>query len=156
MLFACAWVQAGYGLPAGFDSTDARPPTQVEREYQLQRGPGHGRGLMSAAAVDPRARAGLSTSSAFTAAGADGIESGCDYDSGSDDEAGAAPTAPAPLASPSELTTSRLAAEGMPTLDVRQAGELASLMLFICVVGQPLIFAHVNGFSIIGFEAPSR
>jgi hypothetical protein len=29
-------------------------------------------------------------------------------------------------------------------------------MLFICVVGQPLIFAHVNGFSIIGFEAPSR
>jgi hypothetical protein len=86
VLFACAWVQAGYGLPAGFDSTDARPPTQVEREYQLQRGPGHGRGLMSAAAVDPRARAGLSTSAAFTAAGADGIEPGCDYDSGSDDE----------------------------------------------------------------------
>jgi hypothetical protein len=44
----------------------------------------------------------------------------------------------------------------MPTLDVRQAGELTSLMLFICVVGQPLIFAHVNGFSLIGFEAPSR
>ena len=155
-LFALAWVRAGYGLPAGFDSADARPPTQAEREYQLQRGPGHGRGVTPASTVDPRARAGLASAQAFTSAGADGDEYGYDDDLSSDDEAGAGCAAPMLLASPAELTPARLFADGLPTLDVRRAGELASLMLFICVVGQPLVFAHVNGFSIIGFEAPSR
>ena len=43
-----------------------------------------------------------------------------------------------------------------PTLYVRQAHATASLLLFICVLGQPLVFAHVNGFTIHGFVAPER
>jgi hypothetical protein len=155
--FARAWESAGYALPAGFDSADARPPTVAEREYQLQRGPGHGRGLAAIAVVDAQTRAGLAPPAAEALALAEAGERLTHEDESDDDsETLDAPQAPVMLASPSELTVARLASEGPPTVDVRAAGEAASLLIFICVVGQPLIYAHVNGFSIIGFEAPSR
>ena len=43
-----------------------------------------------------------------------------------------------------------------PVLDVRQASEAMSLLIFVCVLAQPLVFAHVNGFSIHGVVAPHR
>lgn len=45
----------------------------------------------------------------------------------------------------------------MSTVDIRRARETASLLLlFISVVGQPLVYAHMNGFSIAGITSPTR
>jgi hypothetical protein len=41
-------------------------------------------------------------------------------------------------------------------LDVRTAIETASVLLFVSVLVQPLIYAHVNGFTVVGMAPPAR
>lgn len=44
----------------------------------------------------------------------------------------------------------------MCTVDIRTARETASVLLFICVIGQPLVYAHANGFSISAVLSHTR
>ena len=43
-----------------------------------------------------------------------------------------------------------------PTLDIRQATDASVLLVFISVLMAPLVFAHLNGFTVIGVELPER
>ena len=44
----------------------------------------------------------------------------------------------------------------LPTLDVRAATEAAVLLVFVSVLLQPLVYGHVNGFTMYGVVLPAR
>ena len=60
------------------------------------------------------------------------------------------------LTSQGEICAPPFKETSVTTLDIREATDAASLIIFISVVAQPLIYAHVNGYTIIGFESPLR
>ena len=41
-------------------------------------------------------------------------------------------------------------------VDVRAASDAAVILVFVCVLVQPLVYAHVNGFTVMGAELPRR
>ena len=41
-------------------------------------------------------------------------------------------------------------------LDFRTASEASAVLIFICVLIQPLVLAHVNGFSVVGLHLPAE
>ena len=41
-------------------------------------------------------------------------------------------------------------------LDIREAGEAAVILMLVSVLLQPVIFAHVNGFTVLGMNLPAR
>ena len=43
-----------------------------------------------------------------------------------------------------------------PTVDLRYATELVSALILVCIIGQPLVYAHVNGFTLLGVATPTR
>ena len=43
-----------------------------------------------------------------------------------------------------------------PTIDVRSASEFGVFLIFISVLLQPLVLAHVDGFTMYGMELPAR
>ena len=45
-------------------------------------------------------------------------------------------------------------AAALPLLDLREMTEAASLLVFVSVLLQPLVYAHVNGFTIHGVLLP--
>ena len=53
-------------------------------------------------------------------------------------------------------TQSSTGATSPPILDIRVATAAAVMLICVSVLAQPLIFAHVNGFSTIGVELPQR
>ena len=143
--FARAWSAQGHPVPKGFDAADGQPPDQQSRAYQNVRGPGTGTPVESVQDSDERLRAGLIPESCPVEDGR-GSESETDSPGGQTDSETDLGWTPA--------TVDDLA--GAPHLDVRRSGAMASLLLLVCVLGQPLVFAHVNGFTVHGFEAPSR
>lgn len=64
-----------------------------------------------------------------------------------------------PLAADGAPRTRWLHAPGgesqLPTLDVRAATEAAVLLVFVSVLLQPLVYAHVNGFTMYGVVLPA-
>ena len=171
-----------YGnVPSGYLSLDCRPPDAASRIYQTVRGPGDGRqvrnvqpltlsnGLIrvrpNGAIVSLEAQldldddepepsapsSDLPTGRAVTgreaitnsqqgacrpsaAIGSQGLEA-------ADDPSGHG-TPPSPFTPhPDQL------------VDLRTASETMAAVLFICVLGQPLVLAHLNGFTAIGLHA---
>ena len=49
-----------------------------------------------------------------------------------------------------------LTAPHVSALDVRTAAGTASVLLFVSVLVQPLVYAHVNGFTVVGIIPPAR
>ena len=45
---------------------------------------------------------------------------------------------------------------GAPVTSVAVAAENVAMIALVCVATQPLVYAHLNGFSIIGAEMPSK
>ena len=164
-LFAVTWLSMGRPLPSGYLDPLARPPSAEQREYQKQRGPGDGR-LVDA--VDPISQRGApvyATRKRLVA-----LSEPAQDDGGSDDEVlalvfdneagsygGAAVLRPQQGQAKSPRIDEAPPAFDPPAenqVDVRQAAEGAAVLLFMCVLGQPLVLAHANGFSMIGLEAP--
>ena len=158
--FARAWDAVGYAVPVGFDCGDGQPPTEEGRRYQLERGAGHGQGVARAEFADAQLRAGL-----LLREGSECGDAGTAADGLSEDEwfvddgtAYTEPTTPTGLASTEQpvCDPSPTEMERMPTLDVRQATSAAAVLLFVCVIGMPLVYAHLDGFTVIGFELRAR
>ena len=150
--FAAAWQEAGYPIPEGYDDPSALPPTPEARAYQEQRGPGDGR---AAAAPSTLLVAPGDASATYELA----VPLPFDL---------VPPPTPPPSPPPTpsairgggdvELPAEVLKPEDgqPPTVDVRTATEATVLLLFICVLGQPLVYAHLNGFTVYGATMPER
>lgn len=158
--FALRWAQAGNFLPWDYDSPDAQPISASDRAYTSVRGPGDGR--QPAPSFDfviesaSRDEAGLSGSTQAS-------------DSSSEDEWDVfeAPlhrqVATSTLASQGgeesfspEITTQSLFLPNSKLLDVRllqsasAAADCAAMLVCICVLSQPLVLAHADGFTVLG------
>ena len=128
---ACAWHDAGWPVPDGYDAcTDGLPPFSA-REYQTLRGPGDGR---RPRAVIPRSRR--------SALGPLALEQ-------------ASLTEPAVIDERVSLDQSVLMR--LATVQVVTLAELTAsgvVLLFVATLLQPLVFAHVNGLQVLGAELP--
>ena len=49
-----------------------------------------------------------------------------------------------------------LLSDEAPQVDARAVGAAAILLTFVSVLVQPLVFAHANGFTVVGLELPER
>ena len=140
--FAVEWFTAGHPVPHGYLDAAARPPSAEERSYQLQRGPGDGR---SVHAVVPASLLNPSWPEA-----------------GDDDAPGSssAPPSPQPHRPPrpsllAGADETRVDSSG-PALDLRVATSAAVVLVLVSVLSAPLVYAHVNGFTVLGAEMPER
>ena len=177
--FAVRWHAAGFPVPADYLNPDARPSTQSDRRYQSQRGPGDGRQVDAVVPSDRHQRAiaaGMLSHLVFHseeampptptnvlllptttflghASGAgewlhqspppiDEIATEADLDSYEID----------PTVAEHEPTSTQA---GITYVDLREATEATACILFISVLVQPLILAHVNGFTVHGVVLPA-
>ena len=195
--FAVEWYFAFQRVPSGYRAPNALPPTEADRSYQKERGPGDGRLLrtvipitLSGAHVRIRSNgsivsfeddlsendwaafkndwtaADLEATAAqlqepnatdWTAADLEATAAQLQEPNGTGggagvdrpDSVGPEPPSPDHLAFPPPLHSTQ------NTVDIRIATESMAVMLFICVIGQPLVLAHLDGFTAIGISAPS-
>lgn len=151
MRFAKAWSSAGHPLPPGFDNDSGLPPSAAAKVYQAIRDPGHGQRL-DHIPIDSHLRAaGLSQvrppawEPPLTCA---------DSDASSDEKP--ACLIPDGDGEPSLRSAQGEEGAGMRIIDIRSAGDAALVLLFICVIGQPLVYAYANGFSISAVLSHTR
>lgn len=147
--FALAWHAAGHPVPRGYLDPHARPPP-ASRAYQLVRGPGDGRAVD---AVEPASLAAeLSTADAWMDEALQPLP----------DSPASRPHSPMPriraggLPTPTEPTIELPVERQPPTIDLRTATEASVVLVLISVLAQPLIYAHVNGFTVLGVTLPER
>jgi hypothetical protein len=123
---ACAWHDAGWPVPAGYDACrDGLPTDAAAREYQAVRGPGDNR---RPPRVIPFARRSDLASDGHTL------------------------IALPPRAEAGVADLRRLASAQVVTLAELTASGVA--LFFVTYLLQPLVFAHVNGFQVLGAELP--
>ena len=165
-MLARACHAAGVPVPADFANPDAQPADMDGRQYQQRRGAGDGRSVVQA--LPPfHPLAGPSAGGRMPAGQDDSemLDEDPDRDElphgDSDDE-------PEPPWAVSRRTTVGQAIPGVlgagselldgvaPTLDLRDAAQTAAVLIFVCVLVQPLVYAHVNGFTAIGVSPPAR
>ena len=146
--FAEAWHDAGLPVPADYLNADGRPTTQAERDYQLVRGRGDGRRVQG---VDPREGCSIAR-----------VVTGCS-DGGS---VLSVPGCPSPLDRARERASSgsseaagvggRAQALGPGDLvDLRVLATGAVVLMLVSTLIQPLVFASLDGFSVLGAELPA-
>ena len=132
---ACAWHDRGWPVPEGYEAcTDGLPPIRA-RDYQALRGPGDGRRPQAAI---PRSRqAGLRPLAGTPTPSAD-----------------VTPTeTPADELIPGDLSMLQRLAE-MQIVTLAELTARGVVLIFIATLMQPLVFAHVNGFQVLGAELP--
>ena len=175
--FAVLWHAAGFPVPKDYANSDARPSTTDERRYQSRRGPGDGRTVDAVVPLDRHEEAvtaGLISHLVFQHEEAvlnaptnvlllpttaflghmigasewlhqsppplDSIET--DVDS-------------PPLDTDPLITYEIESTQADITyVDLRSATEATACILFISVLVQPLVLAHVNGFVVHGAILP--
>ena len=144
--FANAWHFAGFPVPLGYMDPQAMPPSADIIAYQTVRGPGDGRLVQ---AVIP---ASLDYSEAT-----EYHERLCDYSSPDSSPSSSRSTSPPPpVRGGGSTAPTGLEVDGaVPTLDIRAAGEACVVLVLISVLMQPVIFAHVNGFTVLGAAMPA-
>lgn len=160
-----------YGnVPSGYLSLECRPPDAASRAYQTVRGPGDGRHVGS---VQP-----LTLSDGLIRIRPNGaivsLEPQADLSSDDDDDTELSVDVfanlqqgafePSAAVGSHELGGARdPSAHGTPPspftphpeqlVDLRTATETMAAVLFICVLGQPLVLAHLDGFTAVGLHA---
>ena len=158
--FSRRWHEAGYPVPVEFAAPDCQPVAPAAREYSLLRGPGDGRVMETA---PPTAFADRATGRGdagvipggrcFCCDGAGGIEDEeCLYceGSGRDVDWGAS------LGRLGGTVVTADPATPVSLVDVRDATAAAVLLVYVCVLGQPLVYAHMDGFTMHGVELPEE
>ena len=170
--FACQWFKRGYAVPSGYASGNALPPTAAERQYQSCRGMGDFRKVN---AVVPISLMRPTTTLQKTAEPlrnvaigdmceplrhdeqasvvAKEVESDCLHADADETGDNAQRRVRQRTEPPNALRGGRT---GPPILDANFAGATAMILIFVSVLVQPMVFAHVNGFSVIGAELPQR
>ena len=181
--FACAWYDAGLPLPVDYHLAAPSPANFAQRAYQLVRGAGTGETVSS---TEPISRQDSWAGCDYCRGGLDGPTSClfCEEDSDDDllaslDPPSAQPTDRPQAAAvrralglstaPGDLPSGGLGASDMAqaprakaapkpptTLDLRTATANAVILVVVSVLLQPLVFAHVNGFTVLGVELPER
>ena len=158
--FARAWHDAGHPVPSGYANPSAQPASAQARAYQSVRGPGSRRRLTSVVptgcqphteppptacatllAHDSPARAALDSPPPPTPVGMK------------------RPTHPPSTAgteaeAEEEAVEMQLQPKPDQLIDLREASSTAALLVFITVLGQPLVLAHVDGFTTAGLVLP--
>ena len=61
---------------------------------------------------------------------------------------------PPPAALPSPRAVADVLASRLPTIDLRLAGATAAILMIVAVRPSPIVYAHVNGFTVLGAELP--
>ena len=162
--FAVLWADAGRPVPVDFANSDAQPADSDDRAYVLVRGAGDGRILRAvhhfgdAVIGGDLLPAGWLSPPASEAGDLDA--SACDLDVFGDVNDGVEAPADSCGSSDPRSVESGDPATGASwpprasIMDIRRAGETASILLLVCVLAQPLVFAHLNGFSVIGADFP--
>ena len=154
-----------YGnVPSGYLSLECRPPDAASQAYQTVRGPGDGRHVDS---VRP-----LTLSNGLIRIRPNGaivsFEPQADLSSDDDDDftnlqQGALKPSAAVGSQESRGGARDPLAHGTPPppftprpeqlVDLRATTETMAAVLFICVLGQPLVLAHLDGFTAVGLHA---
>ena len=141
-----AFLARGYHVPSAYAAPDAQPPDSPSRKYQTVRGQGHGPPPTARDAAGDDLRGGDSAGEEAAAFGPRGA-AGAEHSLANVD--GPRPMSPRPGADGPD-------GHGLAAIDLRSAAEAASVLIFVCVVGQPLVYAHVNGYSVYGVSMPLR
>ena len=141
-----AFLARGYHVPSAYAAPDAQPPDSPSRKYQTVRGQGHGPPPTARDAAGDDLRGGDSAGEEAAALGPRGA-AGAEHSLANVD--GPRPMSPRPGANGPD-------GHGLAAIDLRSAAEAASVLIFVCVVGQPLVYAHVNGYSVYGVSMPLR
>ena len=141
-----AFLAQGYHVPSAYATPDAQPPDSPSRKYQTVRGQGHGPPPTARDAAGDDLRGGDSAGEEAAVFGPRGA-AGAERSLANAD--GPRPMSPRPGAD-------GLGGHGLAAIDLRSAAEAASVLIFVCVVGQPLVYAHVNGYSVYGVSMPLR
>ena len=149
-------------MPADYDNGLGRPTSLADREYQTRRGSGDGRVVDG---VRPRSL-GLQDARGTGVYGGSGAEPrylGASYETLDLGEAATVPGASSGAPPehgyrvaefPDDAAEPRSAA--IPTIDVRALTAASVILICVSVLMQPLVFAHVNGFTVIGMDLPAR
>ena len=141
-----AFLAQKYFVPSAYAAPDAQPPDSPSRKYQTVRGQGHGPPPAARDAAGDDLRGG---DSAGEEAAVFGPQEAVGMRHSLADVVGPRPMSPRPDADgPGGLV--------LAPIDLRSAAEAASVLIFVCVVGQPLVYAHVNGYSVYGVSMPLR
>lgn len=141
-----AFLARKYFVPSAYAAPDAQPPDSPSRKYQTVRGQGHGPPPAARDASGDDLRGG---DSAGEEAAVFGPQEAAGAGRPLAEAVGPRPMSPRPDADgPGGL--------GLAPIDLRSAAEAASVLIFVCVVGQPLVYAHVNGYSVYGVSMPLR
>ena len=163
--FAVEWHLAFGRVPSGYRAPTALPPSPEARTYQKERGPGDGRKLqtvkpitLSGAHVRIRRDGNIvpfESDPTALDAGEERFPLLGSVDAG--EEVNAEPLMPS---SPEMLSLEHLEpppplCTDQSTVDIRTATEATAILLFICVLGQPLALAHLDGFTALGISAPA-
>ena len=170
-------------VPSGYLSLDCRPPNSADRAYQAVRGPGDGRRVESVqpltlsgglvrirpngaiVSLEPEPDLSSSDDDAEPPAPQSDLPTGGAV-AGAGVPTNSQQGASRPLAAvgshwldgagdPSEHGTPPAPFTPHPEqlVDLRTATETMAAVLFICVLGQPLVLAHLNGFTAVGLHA---
>ena len=172
-----------YGnVPSGYLALDAQPPDARSRAYQAVRGPGDGRLVDSVRPLslsDGLIRIRANGVVAPPTASSDADESNSSLERtpilqqgdlkpsaaggtrrlarAGHSATAAGPQLPAGAGDPPALGTPPppFAPQPGQLVDLRASTEAMAVVLFICVLGQPLVLAHLNGFTAVGIHASS-
>lgn len=149
--FAWVWTHImGYPLPNGHDDPRAMPPPEA-RTYQQRRGPGDGRTTHGSAPTKRQALT-VACDSLMLEGDTENAYAGKALRRALLPPRDAQPRPAAPSTTPDAPAPVLLPPQQQ--IDIRAAGEGAAAVLFLCTLGQPLVWAHLNGFSSIGLENP--
>ena len=174
--FAILWHENGNPVPVSYLAADAQPQTRDARKYQQRRGPGDGRRIVAVTPDGARRRDDMPPSGADSSLEC-GILAESDQDcdqyltlgdaTGGDDRARKRPTHPPEVRpvgtgtetveeinEPEELNEPGWSPAEEHVIDVRSATSAAALLIFVSVLVQPLVLAHVDGFTTAGLVMP--
>ena len=161
--FARLWASRGHPVPADYANPDARPTLPSEREYCFVRGAGDGRTLPATAdfsgifggEAPPPNEWGEWDDDAYDTCDSQSVSSG---EAGeehvrmeTEEESLQMETDEEVRADPCILPDSQV-----PIIDVRATANNLALLVLVCVTTTPLVYAHLNGFSVIGAALPPQ
>ena len=159
-----AWHAAGHPVPLGYRARDAQPPAANARLYQKQRGPGDGRELITVTPASASKHAEPDNAELVGAADYEWhpltIGSAVPRHTSTKRVRFAVPTHPPNVTCGATGTGEEAATElsfnvdGERAIDIRQATSVTAILLFVSVLGQPLVLAHADGYTTAGLVMP--
>ena len=151
--FAEAWHDAGLPVPADYLNPEGRPTDPAERDYQLVRGRGDGRRVRG---VDPRSAAVERRRVALEVVADTLCEGDSTYEQSHLCAGKELRTALSPLPSSRPCVDERVQTLGPGDLvDLRVLTTGAVVLLLMSTMVQPLVWAALDGYSVLGAELPA-